>query len=178
MENEPLITDPAQLPHLAKQRQDEFEVLGYLLELHYEVSDQQIDRWVDEIVQPIVDAIDCTQCANCCRSLDVYLTQQDAQQLSSGIDISLDEIMTHIDSDSAQQVGEWGKFQAKPCGFLNGKLCSVYAHRPETCRTYPVFTPDFRWTIDDTIEGASICPIIYNVLVTLYNRIDDLYNLS
>lgn len=173
-----LVRDPNQLPHLAKQREDEFEVLGYLLELHYEVSDQQIDAWVDEIAQPIVNAIDCTQCANCCRSLDVYVTEQDAQRLSSGIDVSIDEIMTHIDNNSAQHVGEWGKFRAKPCGFLNGKLCSVYAHRPETCRTYPVFTPDFRWTIDDTIEGASICPIIYNVLVTLYNRIDDLYNLS
>ena len=172
-----LVTDLEQIKILAQQNHDDFEVLGYMLELHEETPDDVIDTWVDSIAKPIIEAIDCTQCGNCCRSLDVYVTPDDVQRLSTGIVIPLDTIMTDIDNESAPKVGEWGKFKAKPCGFLDGNLCSVYAHRPETCRTYPVFTPDFRWTIDDTIEGASICPIIYNVLTTLHDRIDDLYRL-
>ena len=168
-----LITDYNLLPSLAKQHQDEFEVLGYTLDLLEELADEQIDAWVDTIAMPIVEAIDCTKCANCCRSLDVYLTETDASQLGSLIDVPIDSILDHV---AAHRVGEWGTFKAKPCGFLNGSLCSVYSHRPETCRTYPMFTPDFRWTLDDTIEGASICPIIYNVLITLYRRIGELYN--
>lgn len=174
LENESIVTDLNQIKILAKQHHDDFEVLGYTLELLDEVSDSQIDNWVDRIAQPIINAIDCTQCANCCRSLDVYLTQGDAQQLKSNIDISLDSI---IDYQSARKVGEWGTFKAKPCGFLQDNLCSVYAHRPETCRTYPTFTPDFRWTFADTIEGASICPIIYNVLIQLHQRSDELFDL-
>jgi uncharacterized protein len=172
LDNDELVTDLDQIKILAQQHHDDFEVLGYMLELHEDVTDAQVDTWVDEIAQPIDDAVDCTQCANCCRSLDVYVTEDDTQRLANGIHVSLDSIMTYVDRESAEKVEEWGKFKAKPCGFLKDKLCSVYEHRPETCRTYPVFTPDFRWTIDDTVEGASICPIIYNVLIALHERFD------
>jgi len=162
-----LVTDLDQIKILAQQHHDDFEVLGYTLELYEDITDERVDAWVENIAQPIVDEIDCTECANCCRSLDVYVTENDVKLLMNEFHISLDNIETVIDHDSAHQVKEWGKFRAKPCGFLNGKLCSVYENRPETCRTYPVFTPDFRWMIDDIIEGASICPIIYNVLIRL-----------
>jgi uncharacterized protein len=173
LEHDELITDLDQLETLAQQHHDDFEVLGYTLELYEDVTDEQVDAWVDSIAQPIVATIDCTECANCCRSLDVYVTEDDANRLSDEFHISLDNIETVIDRDSAHQVKEWGKFRAKPCGFLEGKLCSVYEHRPETCRTYPAFTPDFRWMIDDIIEGTSICPIIYNVLIRLSTDIDN-----
>ena len=174
---EPLVTDLDQIKDLVQQRHDDFEVLEYLLELHEDLKDEQIDDWVESIAKPIITTIDCTQCGNCCRSLDVYLTEDDVENLATGIDVPLDSIMTHVDNESAYKVKEWGKFKSKPCGFLTGKLCSVYEHRPETCRTYPVFTPDFRWTIGDTIEGAAICPVIYNVLVTLHQRSNELYDL-
>ncbi|MEL6270060.1 MAG: YkgJ family cysteine cluster protein [Chloroflexota bacterium] len=167
----PLITDLDEIKRLAAQRHDEFDVLRHYLEFRDDLTDAEIDAMVDEIAAPIVAAVDCTQCANCCRSLNVYLVPEDAQRLSDGLHIPLDEISVHyVDHDEAQQVGEWGKFSTSPCAFLKGKLCSVYEHRPETCRTYPMFTPDFRWTLDDTIEGAGLCPIIYNVLSALVER--------
>ena len=169
------VTDLDQIKMLAQQHHDDFEVLGYMLELYENITDEQIDAWVDGVAEPIVEAIDCTQCANCCRSLDVYVTEDDAKRLTDGFHVALDNIDTVIDHESAEKVKEWGKFKAKPCGFLNGKLCSVYEDRPETCRTYPVFTPDFRWMMDDTIEGASICPIIFNMLIALYKDIDTGY---
>lgn len=170
-----LVTDLNELPRLAHQHQDDFEVMRYMLELNDDISDADIDRWVDDIAQPIVESIDCTKCANCCRSLNVYLTESDAERLASGIHVSIDQIMMLIDTESAKPVREWGKFKAKPCGFLNGNLCRVYEHRPETCRMYPMFTPDFRWVMEDIIDGASICPIIYNVLLALHSRLDELY---
>lgn len=172
LEHNGLVTDLNQLKILAKQHRDKFEVLGYSLELHDDISDEAIDAWVNSIAQPIIDAIDCTQCANCCRSLDVYLTVNDAQRLAKGFHISLDDISLMIDHVSAQKVKEWGMFDAKPCQFLEGTVCSAYEHRPETCRTYPALTPNFRWLIDDMIEGASVCPIIYNVLVALHHNFE------
>lgn len=174
MDSKSLVTDLHELQVLAKQHHDDFEVLGYMLELHEELTDQQIDNWVKNIAQPIINAIDCKACANCCRSLDVYLTEEDAKRLTNHIDIPLDSILDH---PSAQKVGEWAKFKERPCGFLDGNLCQIYPHRPETCRTYPALTPDFRWLIDDIIEGASGCPIIYNVLIALTDHIEDLYSL-
>ena len=170
-----LITNLDAIKQLAAERADAFKVLQYQLEYRDDLTDVHIDAIVDEVAAPIVDAIDCTQCANCCRSLDVYLTPEDADRLADGLHIPVDQVETrYVEHYDAEQVGEWGRFRERPCAFLNGKLCSVYAHRPETCRTYPAFTPDFRWTLDDTIEGASVCPIIYNLLVAMIDKVDEL----
>lgn len=169
------VTDLDQIHQLAAQRRDEFEVMRYTLEADDDLNDAELDMLVERIAAPIIAAIDCKQCANCCRKLDVYLTEQDVQRLADGIQIPVDEIITRfIDQESAAQVGEWGRFRARPCAFLNGSLCSVYLHRPESCRLYPAFTPDFRWTLADTIPGASLCPIIYNVLLALLDEVDSL----
>ena len=76
-------------------------------------------------------------------------------------------IARHVDREAAAAEGEWGRIAAHPCPFLGGKLCTIYAHRPEACRLYPVFTPDFRWTLEDLLGGAGLCPIIYHVLDAL-----------
>ncbi len=166
-----LETDPARIAALAAARRDEFEVLRYTLELlEDELPDEALDRLVEAVAAPIIAAIDCTQCANCCRTLDVYLTPEDAARLAAGLDLSLEEtIARHIDRDMAA-VEEWGRLSCRPCAFLDGRLCRIYAHRPESCRTYPALTPDFRWTLADTLQGAGICPIIYHVLDALSRR--------
>lgn len=171
--NQPLITDLNEIKQLAAQHHDDFEVMRYMLEMDDDLNDSALDARVDAIAAPIIAAIDCKQCANCCRSLDVYLTEPDAQRLAEGIHIPVEDIITRY-IDPAAEVEEWGKFRARPCAFLNGNLCSVYAHRPESCRIYPVFTPDFRWTLADTIEGAALCPIIYNTLVALLDQVDEI----
>lgn len=155
-----LITDLAQIKTLAVQRRDEFEVMGYMLQLE-ELSDETLDEIVDKIAQPIINAIDCLECGNCCHNLTVYLTPEDGERLTQVVDIPLSAIVSH---DSQENVGEWGQFIISPCRFLDGNFCTIYEHRPESCRIYPVFTPDFRWTMDDLIDGAGLCPIIYNVL--------------
>lgn len=166
------VTDLAEIERLAAEHAAEFQLLRYLLQGSRKLDDAKFDAFVDAVAAPIIAAIDCTQCANCCRSLDVYLVEDDARRLADGLLIPVEAVETRcIDHESAAEVGEWGKFRDRPCAFLNGKRCSVYAHRPESCRLYPAFTPDFRWTIEDTIDGAHLCPIIYNVLRALCDHL-------
>lgn len=166
-----VITDLDTVRRLGQARQDEFKLLRYVLLRREKLNDAKLDAFVEQVAEPIIAAIDCTQCANCCRNLDVYVVEDDAKRLALGLIIPLDEIETRYIDRSTSEVDEWGKLRAKPCVFLDGKRCSVYANRPESCRTYPAFTPDFRWTLNDTIEGAPLCPIIYNVLSVLVERL-------
>lgn len=166
-----IVTDLNLVSTLAAEHDAEFALLRAMLERHEHLDDAKLDAFVDQVAAPIIAAIDCTQCANCCRNLDVYLVEADALRLADGLTIPLDEIETRFMDHDTTAVEEWGKFRQKPCAFLDGKHCSVYAHRPETCRTYPALTPDFRWTLEDTIGGASLCPIIYNTLVALCERL-------
>lgn len=173
------ITDLNQIKQLAADHHDDFEVMRYMLEADDDIDDAALDAQVEAIATPVIAAIDCTLCANCCRSLDVYLTKQDAHRMSDGIHVPMADIITqHIDRESAAEVEEWGKLRACPCTFLEGKLCSIYPHRPESCRTYPAFTPDFRWTLAGTIAGAGLCPIITNVLLAMLNQVDDITSVT
>jgi Fe-S-cluster containining protein len=170
-----LITDLDEIRRLADERRDEFEVLRYTLEGDDDLTDAEIDAAVDSIAQPIIAAIDCTKCANCCQGLLVSLVPEDAVRLADGIDIPVDQVVTqYVDLERGREVEEWGVFRHRPCVFLRDKLCSIYPHRPASCRTYPLFTPDFRWTLEHTIAGAGTCPIIYNVLSAMVMRADEL----
>jgi Fe-S-cluster containining protein len=170
-----VVTDLDEIRRRAAQRHDEFEVMRYMLELNDDLSDADLDSLVDAVAAPIIAAIDCTRCANCCRSLDVALTPDDAGRLAEGINVPLDAILTrYADHKRGQTLDEWAVIRGKPCPFLTGTRCSVYAHRPDTCRLYPEFTPDFRWTLEHTIEGAGLCPIIYNVLSAMVVVMDNL----
>lgn len=167
-----MLTDLDEIRRRAEERRADFDLLRLLLQRNQRLDDAKFDAFVDQVAAPISAAIDCTQCANCCRSLDVYLVENDARRLSDGLTIPIDQIETrYIDHETAAEVEEWGKFKQRPCAFLKGNLCSVYTHRPESCRLYPAFTPDFRWTIEDTIDGASLCPIIYHVLSALCDHL-------
>jgi Fe-S-cluster containining protein len=151
----------------AVRRADDYTAFAHYVELQ-ELSDEALDSLVERIAAPIIEAIDCTQCANCCRHLNIYLTESDGKRLAEAIDVPLSSI---IDHERAHQQDEWGMFIQKPCRFLDGNLCSIYPHRPESCRIYPVFTPNFRWTIDMILEGVGLCPIIYNVIETLQDEL-------
>lgn len=163
-----LITELPLVRRLAAERRDQYEVLLHYLQGEEKLDDATLDAYVERIAAPILAEIDCKACANCCRSLDVYVTPEDARRLADGLHIPLETIETvYVDHQSAAEQGEWGKLAQRPCAFLVGNLCGVYAHRPESCRAYPALTPDFRWTLADTLAGASICPIIFNVLERL-----------
>ena len=168
-----LITDLDEIRTLAAARQETFQSLRETLEFDESLSDDALDAMVDEVAAPIAAAIDCTQCANCCRSLDVCLVPPDLDRLSTALHIPIEDVITrYADEDLGAVHGEWAVIPDHPCPFLRGNLCSIYANRPHSCRIYPQFTPDFRYNMEDTIEGASFCPIIYNVLDKLVERFE------
>lgn len=169
-----LVTNLDEIQRLTDANLNAFEVMGYMIEYFEDIPDEEIDRIVEEVAAPIRAAIDCTQCGNCCRALQVHLSQEDVQQLSDGIHIPVQQIITeYITHEDCAEIGEWGRFKHQPCAFLKGSVCSVYAHRPETCRAYPEMK-DFRWLWDTYIDGARICPIIYNTLAGMVERVETL----
>lgn len=170
-----LITDLDEIKALSEQYRDDFEIMLHQLQFDDDLEEDKIDALVDTISAPIIDAIDCTQCGNCCRTLTVYLTQSDVQRMAEGTGHSVESFeATYIDPLPKRHPEEWGQFRNRPCAFLNGKMCSVYEHRPDSCRDYPFFTPLFRWMLGDIIEGADKCPIIYNVLIEMLSQVDEL----
>jgi Fe-S-cluster containining protein len=171
---DPYITDLQQIRELTEVNRDAFEVMGYMVELYEDISDVAIDRIVEEVAAPVRAGLDCTECGNCCRSLQVHVTPSDVEQLAVATHSTVDDVHdAYLTDEGCADIEEWRRFRHQPCSFLSGNMCSVYAHRPETCRAYPEMT-DFRWLWETYVEGAKVCPIIYNTLVGMVKRVETL----
>jgi len=170
-----LETDLDRIAALALQRRDENQAFAYFIETIWERegrADAELDALLDEIAAAVIPHIDCTACANCCRSISVGLTPEDIPPLAAALNLPPDEVIArYVDRAAGERLDEWGIIACSPCPLLEGKRCSVYAHRPQACRDYPAFTPDFRWLSGAILSGVGLCPIIYNVTERLKARL-------
>jgi Fe-S-cluster containining protein len=159
----------------AGRLRDDYEAFGHYIDIMWEResrSDAGLDALVDEIAAEVIPQIDCTACANCCRSLVVGLTPDDIPPLADALNLPPgDVIALYVDREAGKRHAEWGVFRSSPCLLLDGHVCSVYAHRPQSCRDYPALTPDFRWLRDEILQGVGRCPIIFNVIERLKVRL-------
>jgi hypothetical protein len=171
----PLETDLDRIAALAIQRRDENQAFVYFIDIVWERegrTDAELDALLDEIAAEVIPQIDCTACANCCRSISVGLTPDDIPPLAVGLNLPADEVIArYVDRAAGARNDEWGIIACSPCPLLDGQRCSIYAHRPQACRDYPAFTPDFRWLSGAILNGVGLCPIIYNVAERLKMRL-------
>lgn len=167
----PLETNLERIAALTNQQRDDNEAFAYYIETMWERdgrSDAELDHIVEAITAEVTPRINCTACANCCRSMQVGLVPADIPVLARALDQPPEQVIAScIDFDTAAQSEEWGVINRSPCLFLSGTLCAVYEHRPAACRVYPGLTPDFRWLALPLMEGAGKCPIIFNVIERL-----------
>ncbi|NLX08122.1 MAG: YkgJ family cysteine cluster protein [Chloroflexi bacterium] len=171
----PIETRLERIAALAAEYRDDYEAFGYYIETMWDREDRpaaELDALVDAIAADVIPQIDCTACANCCRGLTVGLTPDDIPPLAEGLNLPPEHVIArYVDRQGAQPHDEWGIFRGTPCPLLRGKLCSVYAHRPASCRDYPALTPDFLWQRANIFTGVGHCPIIFNVIERLKQRL-------
>ena len=113
-----------------------------------------VDDIVKTLSQKYFALIDCTQCANCCRSLHVEFKNNELHFIAKTLGQS-------IEAFQKQSMSE-GKVNP-PCPMLNGKLCSIYENRPDVCGSFPhLEQPVFASRLIGVIKNVAICPIAFN----------------
>ena len=130
------------------------------------LSNDQLDRLVQDIRSDIEPRIDCVACNHCCRTLQVVVDRKDIARLARRLGTTPDEFTRHhVDTapDGVQHL------RRKPCPLLgNDGACTVYEDRPKACRDYPyVDTPRFRARSLTMLENVGHCPIVHNLWETL-----------
>ena len=81
----------------------------------------------------------------CCRNLNLFLYSYDVIRLKSALNLSSDEFLDQY-VDVILRSGNYfpevllrmSENKEKTCPFLEDAGCSIYADRPDTCRTFPV----------------------------------------
>jgi Fe-S-cluster containining protein len=134
-------------------------------------SEKKVDRIALELHQEAFGIMDCTKCANCCRTLRVVVTDDDIPRIAAHLGMAADEfIASYLERDE-----EEGCFRIKtsPCPFLGeDSKCTIYVVRPEKCRGYP-FTdkPDFSFMSITHANNAVVCPAVFYLVEQMKRRL-------
>jgi len=157
-----VITDLVQIRTLGEKKRDEnFRFRRFMK------SRDHSDRVLRRIAEGIEQQIDCTACANCCKTSTTEVSERDIDRLARHLRISREQFLadyTMLDEDGALSL----RFTPEAgCVFLEGNLCSVYDARPDICQRYPHMVrgngsiASRMWTF---VDRAAVCPIVYNTL--------------
>ncbi|MDW8394467.1 MAG: YkgJ family cysteine cluster protein [Chitinophagales bacterium] len=153
----------ALLPEIARTRRE--ENLRFLRMIQ-SVPSERFDRVALPIAQEQTERIDCTLCANCCRSVQPGVLPEELPVLAR---------CAHMEVTSFSR--QWVKKEAGtgiaylhrlPCLFLQENRCSIYNDRPLSCRDYPHLQhPGLKFRLRSLISQYSVCPIVFNTLEAL-----------
>lgn len=156
-----MITDLVQIARLGATKRDENKRLRMHMKTH-PVAERRLRR----IAEDVENAIDCTQCASCCRVATVTLREREIDSLSRFIGVSRKEFLRDYTMQNEEE-GLVLKRTGTGCIFLEGNLCTVYEARPKTCEDFPNLVRgegslmSRMWHMPDR---ATYCPIAYNTL--------------
>jgi len=124
------------------------------------------DKGLDELAHTVHDrvsaAIDCTSCANCCRSLVINVTQDEVGKLAGHLRLTESETRGQYIEESQQ-----GNcfVNTIPCHFLRENKCTIYEARFTECRDFPhLHKPGFKDRLGGTLMHYGRCPIVYHVI--------------
>lgn len=126
-------------------------------------SDTEIDGIVHDLYLKISSEIDCTQCANCCRSMRPLLNQKDIRDFSRSLGFDSKDFKEQYLIQEGEESDKF-RFNSQPCPFLKGNLCANYQHRPQDCQSFPhLHKPEFTSRLWQVVENYSVCPLVFNV---------------
>jgi uncharacterized protein len=123
----------------------------------------EIDSLAREQHADVFARIDCTRCANCCKTLAPGLTSEDIERIAAHLNLSREVFLaTYL------TVSPNGNYQMKevPCPFLGrDDRCTIYDVRPECCRTYPNKDKEgFIWRTYQHLSNTLTCPAVYHIV--------------
>lgn len=158
-----IVTDLVQIEKLAERREDEnWEYRAFLK--GEPLSSKKIDALVHRLHAEVSAQIDCTACANCCKTILPILDQEDIDNFARGLGMPSEEFareyLTEADTGMT--------FKSTPCPFLVDNKCSNYEHRPQDCASYPhLHKPGFLRRTVGVFGDCATCPIVFNVIEKL-----------
>jgi Fe-S-cluster containining protein len=133
-----------------------------------DISDQALDALVGDTATEVEKQIDCTTCANCCRTMQVVVDDDDIRRLAKSLQLPAKELERRYVRRAPDGTRH---FATSPCPFLEGSRCSVYGVRPESCRDFPyLHTEGFRRRMLMMIDNTALCPIVFNTYARLKAR--------
>jgi len=150
------------IQQLATEKEEENNrFVSFLKQQDMNTTDGQVHK-LNKLIEP---QIDCTACGNCCKSLMINVTEEEADRVA--VRLQLDR---KIFDEQYLEKGGYGLMVINtiPCHFLTDNKCTVYEDRFAGCREFPALhLPFFTKRLFTVMMHYNRCPIIFNVVEEL-----------
>jgi hypothetical protein len=121
---------------------------------------RQTDALAGRLHREAFEIVDCTRCANCCKTMSVRLNSADIERIAGHLGMSAaDFAAKYLRPAEDDQL----KIVARPCPFLGpDDRCTIYDVRPDCCRGYP--HTDAKGFATRTMSHSAntlVCPAVF-----------------
>jgi len=136
------------------------------------VSDpERVDALAHALHEEAFGHIDCTRCANCCKTMTPAVSAEDIDRIAGHLAMSREAFITAylvVDEDEGGY-----RMKAAPCPFLGADdRCTIYAVRPDDCRQFPhTHKEGFIWRTYLHSANAQSCPAVYYIVKRMRQRL-------
>jgi len=152
----------------AQQHDD--ENYEFLRSLKFRNYGYDADKLAGELHERAFQIVDCTRCANCCKTMDIKFDDEDIERIAGHLNMPTAEfIETHLEAN--EDDGSY-KARQKPCPFLGDEnRCTIYGVRPTVCREYPhTDKKGFTFRTMGIANNALKCPAVFWIVEEMKKR--------
>ncbi len=118
--------------------------------------------------------VDCTECANCCKTMTPTFRKSDVVRIAKHLEMTPKDFMQkwlHKEKKS----GDWVN-TTQPCQFLVDNKCSIYDVRPKDCAEFPHHNKKPFDLYNDTFKGnLTRCPATLQLIDRLKKKVEKDY---
>ncbi len=166
---EAFVTDPDEVRGLAIDQAERLAAFRAFIRQRLDWSDARLDRVVHEIARTVHEAVDCSSCANCCRTMLLRVRPGDAPKLARHLGLRESDFEARYLTVTRR--GE-KTMAGPPCPLLCNSRCSAYAVRPRDCREFPhLLNAGFRRRVATVLANAGECAIVFNTIERLMSAL-------
>lgn len=118
--------------------------------------------------------VDCTHCANCCKTMTPTFTPKDIKRIAAHLNMT-PQAFKNKWLTKEEDTGDWVNV-LQPCQFLVNNMCSIYEVRPADCAEFPHHNKKPFDDYNDTfINNLIHCPATLTLVDRLHKVIKKEY---
>ncbi len=133
-------------------------------------TEKVVDRTARRLHREAFAIIDCTRCANCCKTMTPTYTQEEAETVADYLGMEDGDFVASYLERSKDR--DRLKPRVRPCPFLgtDGR-CTIYEVRPASCRDFPhTNRSGFALWGPFHSENAIHCPAVFYIIEQMRAR--------
>lgn len=139
-----------------------------------DIVPDDMSKLVAEVDKTVWEDVDCTTCANCCKSMVPTYSTKDIARISAHFGMTPKQFKDKwLEKDPEN--GDWMNKQ-RPCQFLQNNLCSIYEIRPADCAEFPHHNKKPFDLYNDMFKtNIEYCPATFTLINRLRKRVEKEY---